>query len=188
MLNYIVDQNRFNLAGPPKWWLVGLWDFDNSLVVVPSRQGFYYRLAQRRKLNLANHIVNDALFAESDTKMLAKYSLVPVTTILATAQWNPVMFEALSQRAPWRMGGAEKAIKAVEDQDWQDEVNRRVKTDEHLTYLGKDAWKLYNKKIGVRSHMWSPTVKDNQPASAAPAIRTESKTSNNAQVGSIFLP
>ena len=78
--NYVVDENRFRLAGPPQWWLRKLWDFDNSLVVVPSRQGFYYRLAQRRKLKLSDKVVNDALFKESDTKMLASYSLVPVTT------------------------------------------------------------------------------------------------------------
>lgn len=160
MQNYIVDQNRFSLAGPPKWWLHQLWDFDSSLVVVPSRQGFYYRLAQRRPLKLTDQVVNDALFNESDTRMLARYSLVPVTTILATANWsNPYMFESLRLRAPWRMGGADKVNKMLDDQDVKDEFDRRAATDEYLTYLGKDAWKLYNKKIGLRSHMWSPTTK-----------------------------
>lgn len=186
--NWIPDQNRFQLTGPPQWWLRGLWDFDNSLVVIPSRQGFYYRLAQRRKLKLPDHIVNDALFAESDTKMLARYSLVPVTTILATATWSPVMFEELRRRAPWRNGGAEKVIQDIEDQDWKDELDRRAKTDEHLTALGKDAWGLYNKKIGVRSHMWSPVVKRNL-ASAAPAIQPNTGAARSSvKVGSIFLP
>lgn len=187
MRNWIPDQNRFSLAGPPNWWLRGLWDFDNSLVVIPSRQGFYYRLAQRRKLNLANHVINDALFAESDTKMLARHSLVPVTTILATACWNPMMFEELRRRAPWRLGGAEQVIKQVEDQDWKAEIDKSTKLDEQLTYLGKDAWRLYNKKIGVRSHMWSPTVKSNRSQSQTPAVKIGSKPAG-VQVGSIFLP
>jgi hypothetical protein len=158
--NYIPDLNPFSLAGPPQWWLSKLRDFDDSLYVLPSRQGFYYRLAQKRRLNLPDHIINDALFKESDTKMLARYSLVPVTTILATANWsNPFLFEELRRRAPWRLGGAEKVSKELEDQELKDEFDKRQKTDEMLTDVSKDAWRLYQKKIGVRSHMYSPRVK-----------------------------
>jgi hypothetical protein len=157
MVNYIPDQNKFNLAGPPKWWLSKLWDFDNSLVVIPSRQGFIYRLAQRRKPSLQANIVNDALFKESDTRMLARYGLIPVTTILATANWsNPYLFEELRRRAPWRLGGHEKVNAMLEAQDAQDELDKRAQTDSHLTSLSKDAWNLYNKKIGLRSQMYSP--------------------------------
>lgn len=165
MTNYIPDQNRFKLAGPPDWWLRGLWEFDNSLVVIPSRMGFYYRLAQRRKLKLSEDIVNDALFKESDTQMLASYGLVPVTTILATANWsNPLLFEELRRRAPWRMGGADKVSQMLEEQDAKDELDKRAKTDEHLTHLAKDSWGLYNKKIGLRTHMYSPKVRRDGPA------------------------
>src|SRR3990167_5016561 len=129
--NYIRDINPFHLAGPPAWWLRQLHDFDPSLVVVPSRQGFYYRLAQRRPLRLPDHIVNDALFKESDTKMLASYSLVPVTTILSTANWsNPCLFVELANRAPWRMGGAAKVNKMLEDQDRAESQQRDKKVDE----------------------------------------------------------
>jgi hypothetical protein len=151
MQNYIVDVNPFSLAGPPKWWLAKLWDFDNSLAVIPSRQGFYYRLAQRRKLNLSDAIVNDSLFKESDTKMLARYGLVPVTTILATANWgNHYIFEELRRRSPTRLGGADKVNAMLDAQDIQENIDKQMKTDEHLTYLGKDAWKLYLKKLGLR--------------------------------------
>jgi len=127
--------------------------------------GFYYRLAQRRKLQLAENIVNDALFKESDTQMLASYSLVPVTTIVATANWsNPMMFEELRQRAPWRLGGADKVNQMLDEQDWKAELDKRAKTDEHLSYLGKDGWNLYNKKIGLRSHMYSPKVPRKGPS------------------------
>ena len=155
--NYIVDVNRFSLAGPPQSFLGQLWAFDNSLVIVPSRQGFYYRLAQRRKLKLPNHIVNEALWNESDTQMLARYSLVPVTTILATANWsNPYIFVELANRAPWRMGGADKVNAMLEAQDAKEELEKRAKTDEHLDYLSKDAWKLYRKKIGL-GRSWNTT-------------------------------
>lgn len=83
--------------------------------------------------------------------MLASYGLIPVTSILPTANWsNPYLFVELANRAPHRMGGAEKAIQAVEDQDWKAEIDRAAKTDEQLTMTAKDAWKYYNKKIGLR--------------------------------------
>jgi hypothetical protein len=155
--SYIADVNLFNLAGPPKWWLDHLWDFDDSLVVVPSRQGFYYRLAQRRKPNLADDICKEALFAESDTRLLASYGLVPVTTILATANWsNPLLFEELRRRSPHRMGGATACADRLDAADAADELAKRQAEDERLTSIGKDAWGLYNKKIGLRSHMWIP--------------------------------
>ncbi len=157
MVNYIPDQNRFSLGGPPQWWLTRLYHFDSSLVVVPSRQGFYYRLAQRRRLQLSEKVTNDALWKESDTRMLARYGLVPVTTILATADWsNPILFEELKLRAPHRQGGADAFTDRLEAQERQDELERQAKQDEFNTALAKDAWNLYNKKIGVRSHMYIP--------------------------------
>lgn len=174
--NYIPDTNRFALSGPPKWWLKQLWEFDPSLVVVPSRQGFYYRLAQRRKLKLSEKVVNDVLFNESDTQMLASYSLVPVTTILATANWsNPYMFVELANRAPWRMGGADKVNKMLEDQERQDIMSKKVATNEHLDYLSRDAWKLYRKKMGLRTHMWSPTTSSVPLVGKAPALKAGEK-------------
>lgn len=160
MVNYIPDVNRFSLTGPPRWWLKKLYEFDNSLVVLPSRQDYLYRLAQRRKLNLATKFTQDMLWAASDTKMLASYGLIPVTTIIATANWsNPLMFETLRNRAPWRMGGADKVADMLDAQEKKEELDIRAKTDEHLSYLSKDAWNLYGKKIGVRSHMYSPKTK-----------------------------
>jgi hypothetical protein len=150
MTNYYPDMNKYKLAGPPIWWLRLLNDFDNSLVIVPSRQGFYYRLAQRRKLNLPAHIVMDALFNESDTKMLARYSLVPVTTILATAHWSTNMFHELAARAPWRMGGAEKVMQAVDDQDLHANQDVQKAITENITERAKDGWKLYQSKTGQR--------------------------------------
>lgn len=170
--NYIVDTNPFKLAGPPSWWLRQLWEFDSSLVIVPSRQDCIYRLAQRRKLNLPADMVNDMLFQQSDTQMLASYGLIPVTTILSTANWsNPFLFEELRRRAPWRLGGADAVANRLDEEDFKAEVDKRAQTDEHLTYLGKDAWGLYNKKIGTRSHMYIPKTKQEGLVVASPAIR-----------------
>jgi hypothetical protein len=132
-------------------------------------------------------VVNEALFNESDTRMLASYGLVPVTTILATANWgNPYMFEELRRRAPWRLGGWEAVDRSLYDQETKDELDKRAKTDEHLTSLSKDAWKMYNKKIGLRSQMYSPTVKrKGQPAQPLKPDQRTSQTRNPQQAGAV---
>ncbi len=160
MTNWIEDTNRFALSKPPQFFLSKLWEFDSSLVIVPSRQSPLYRLAQRRKLSLPEQMVNEALFNESDTKMLASYSLIPVTSILGTVNWHdPYLFIELGNRAPHRQGGADTVNKLLEEQDAKDELLKRARTDEHLQYLAKDAWGMYNKNIGVRSHMYVPRTK-----------------------------
>lgn len=171
MTNWLADQNRFSLAGPPAWFQKALWEFDPSLVIVPSRQGFFYRLAQRRPIQLSTAIVNDVLKEQADTAMLMSYNLIPVTTILATVRWdNPEIFEELRRRAPWRMGGAEKYTALVEAQEQKEELSKAAAQNDMLDYTAKDAWRFYNKRIGTRSHLWSPTTKRRGPADVAPGI------------------
>lgn len=155
MTNYIEDINPFKLAGPPQWFLRLLWDFDASLVIVPSRQTCVYRLAQRRKLNLPSHIVNDALFKESDTKMLATYGLIPVTSIMATATWSPFMIQELHNRAPHRQGGAEAVNRRIETQDAIEDARIAALNDSITTHYAKEGWKSYRKRIGLGSTIFS---------------------------------
>lgn len=174
--NWIPDINRFKLSGPPAWFLRQLDEFDNSLVVIPSRMGFYYRLAQRRKMRLTENVVNDILKEQADTAMLASYGLVPVTTILATVNWgNPFLFEELRRRAPWRMGGAEEVVKKLEAQEYQDKVDAFLEQDEKNDYVARDAWRYYQKQIGLRSNVYSPKTPDRRPVH--PGLR---KVSNKA--------
>lgn len=169
--NYIPASNPYQLAGPPLWFQRALWEFDPSLAIVASKQGFFYRLAQRRPLKLKENIVNDVLKEQADTRLLASHGLIPVTTILATVNWsNPVFFEELRRRAPWRMGGAERFTKLVEDQDWKELKDKAVVQDEHLTSLAKDSWKYYNMKQGLRSSVFSHTTKGNKTHNVSPSL------------------
>lgn len=164
--NYIEASNPFKLSGPPSWFLQQLWQFDSSLVIIPSKQGFYYRLTQRRRLQLPEKIVNEILREQADTQMLASYGLVPVTTILATANWgNPYIFVELQRRAPWRMGGADRYNQLIEEQEKREALNKNLKQDDMLNYLSKDAWRYYQKLIGTRSHLWSPVTKGSKSLS-----------------------
>ena len=154
--NFIEDTNPFRLAGPPSWFQRQLWEFDPSLVIVPSRQGFYYRLAQRRKIQLADKLAYEALKEQADTSVLMRHGLVPVTTILATVNWsNPAFFWELERRAPWRMGGADKVNAARDAADAKDRAERQAKNDQMIDDLAKDSWKYYALKTGRRTSLFS---------------------------------
>ena len=174
--NYIPGSNPFNLAGPPTWFQSQLWEFDPSLVVVASKQGFFYRLAQRRPLKLKENLINEILREQADTRMMAMHGLVPITTILATVNWdNPLLFEELRRRAPWRMGGADKFIKMVEDQDWKAHQKLALQQDEHLTHLAKDSWKYYQMQQGLRSSLFSHNSKSPTTAPGTLILPGQSK-------------
>lgn len=163
--NYLQNRNPFNLSGPPKWFLDRLWDYDSSLVVMPSHQGHFYRLAQRRKPDLRVDIVNDILKEDTDTRELYRNGLIPVTTILATANWaNPEIFTELTRRAPWRNGGAAEFEKLVLGQERREKLEKAIQQDEMLTDLAKDSWRYYQKQLGTRSNVYIPkTSGPNRP-------------------------
>lgn len=173
--NWIPDVNRFNLAPPPVWFLSALKDFDDSLVIIPSRQQALYRLAQRRRINLPEKMLSDPFFQESDTKMLASYGLVPVTSIMPSINWaDPENFMELARRAPHRQGGADEVMKKLEEQEAREEISKAAAQDDMLTGISKDAWGMYQKKIGVRSHMFIPRRKsDLVRKSKSPSIRVK---------------
>lgn len=156
MTNYIEGENPLRLAGPPTWWLQKLYDFDNSLYVVPSKQGHFYRLAQKRPLDIRTSTVHRA-DPSPDSQQLYRYGLIPVTTILSTAHWdNPLMWEDLRQRAPWRMGGADAYEKAILAKERQKNLDIAKQNDEQLTDRARDAWGYYLMKAGRRQNMWIP--------------------------------
>lgn len=99
--------------------------------------------------------------------MLASYGLIPITSIKSSANWsNPYMFEEMRRRTPHMMGGADKFNALVEAQDAADEAAKQATIDDQNTQVAKDGWKLYLKKIGLRSQLYSPKTagKKAQPA------------------------
>ncbi len=187
MRNYIEDTNPFRLSKPPQWWLQKLWDFDDSLVIIPSRSQNVYRLAQKRKPNIATKIVNDSLFRESDTRMLASYGLIPITSIKASVNWSdPYIFEYMRRQTPHMMGGFDKYNELVEKQEIADAAAVQAKIDDRNTQVARDGWRLYLKKIGLRSQMWSPRTKTSAQKPTfeqAPAIKVNGPSSPDPKVG-----
>lgn len=157
MPNYIEDENPFNLPAPPAWWLRRLLDFDESLVVIPSRQDHVYKLAQRRPLTLPEHITNQALWKFSDTRMLAKHGLIPITSIRSDAHWdNPAIWVDLAERAPHRQGGAEKMAAKIEAMEARAKAARDKTIDDNNTERAKDGWKHYQALTGARTSLATP--------------------------------
>lgn len=149
--NWIEDVNRFHLKTPPLALLRRLWDFDSSLVIIPSKQDCVYRLAQRRPISLPKHLLDDPFFNQSDTQMLASYGLIPVTTILAEPNWfHPNFFKELENRAPWRMGGAEKVLTALEEEEMREEAQKKIDEDLRLTDISRQGWRSYQRRTGAR--------------------------------------
>lgn len=162
--NFIKGDNPFNLAGPPAWWLAKLKDFDDSLVVMPSKMNHLYRLCQRRPPEPRANIVH-SLSTDSDAKQMAQFGLIPVTTIISTAKWdNPLIWEDLRQRSPHRMGGAEKFEQALLTRERKKELDVAKEIDERNTDVAKDAWNYYLLKAGRKNQLYSPRVKDRSSA------------------------
>ena len=162
--NYIVDSNPYNLPAPPGWWLQRLLEFDDSLVVLPSRQMNVYRLAQRRPPDPNIKLVGELMRDGGDTAMMIQHGLIPITTIVATCKWdNPLMWKDLAERAPWRQGGADAVIQHIEGIEAAKEQAIADQTGEQLDSLGKDGWNYYNMKRGLRTRMWSPKIKRSAP-------------------------
>ena len=155
--NYIPDQNKFSLVGPPLRFQRKLHNFDSSLVLLPSRVSFLYRLGQRQPVTLNTKLVND-LHADSDTMMLATYGLIPVTTLLPMVDWDsPLLLNDLAKRAPWRNGGAAKVIKEVEERDRVKEQKLITDQRDVSRILAKDSWKLFRKMTGL-GRSWHHTL------------------------------
>lgn len=182
MNNYLVSGgNPLDLKGPPEWWLKKLHEFDDSLVVIPSRLGYFYRLAQRRapdpKAILAHNIQGD-----HDSQTLARFNLIPVTTIIATARWdNPLMWNDLASRMPSRNGGAEAYEAKLLTIERQKELDELAKRDDMLDIIAKDSKKFYDLKRGVRSNLWSPSIKGSNRLAANRSAAIRIVNANNSK-------
>lgn len=180
MSNYIPDKNPLDLEAPPAWWLAKLLEFDDSLVVIPSRQVYCYRLAQRRPPDTRTNLVH-SVQGDSDSQMMKTHGLVPVTTIKAHPRWdNPLMFEDLAARMPSRNGGWAAYEKRLNELEQMKELRDRAERDDMLNVISKDSLGFYKKKAGLKTAMWTPSTpnrhRDGAPSTSnAPAIRIASK-------------
>src|SRR5258706_12013367 len=98
---------------PPIYFLQRLYDFDNMLVLMPSReQPGAYVLGRRKQWGPGlTQAGVDAVYTKADTKMCILSGTVPVCMVFKTTSgsWNPDgLIQKLRARDIWTLGGAGK--------------------------------------------------------------------------------
>jgi hypothetical protein len=175
--NWIPDINRWNLETPPSWWLQRLFDFDDKLVVIPSRQQMLYRIARRKQLSpgIGPLAVIDN---QRDTAMLATHGLVPVTTMIRFASsWDiDAVLLKLRERDMWAVSGgpasgksaqerAAKVADTIEAHEAAQDAKERTRLRDELDHRSRDAWRSYQARTGQRSRLTTSGPSVNGPTS-----------------------
>jgi hypothetical protein len=165
--NWIPDLNPWGLEQPPAWWLQRLHDFDDKLVIIPSRQNMLYRIARRKQFSPGIGAIG-VLDRHKDTAMLAHHGLVPVTTMIRySSTWDiDSILVKLRDRDMWRVSGgptsglsaqdrAEKVATAIEAHEEEQVQRERNRVHDELDHRSRDAWRSYQARTGQRSR---PTI------------------------------
>ena len=152
MQNFIPDVIGFHLAPPPAWRLRELYEFDPSLVIIPSREQPYLIVAQRRPFN-AKRI--EPTLMRPDEAMLRAHGLIFVTNLVSvTGGWNwsapsSDLRPHLAMRAPHRLGGFEHVDRALNNQDEAERMARRRSREQDWIIPGlRSAHRAYVSRTG----------------------------------------
>lgn len=160
-INYIPDNAK--MAEPPAYVLQQLYDFDNMLVLLPSRFVPYaYVLGRRRQFSagLGDKALEDTI-TQPDTKMCMQYGLVPVSLIYKLGpEWTiDRVIESLRRRDVWAVGGAEKAADLLDEADATRERKIKQGIRDDFWNRSGDAWRSYQARTGQRTKLAPPSSK-----------------------------
>lgn len=117
--NYIGDQNPFNLAAPPHWWLRKLHERDSALRIFPGLTQPCYRVGRRTP----RAALLKPIALESETNRMMKHGCIPVISLRPGVTWNDDFFLWLEQHDTWTFRGPtiedklEKYVDALERQE-----------------------------------------------------------------------
>lgn len=153
--NWIAGDNPHHLEQPPDWWLRGLSDFDDQLVVLPSLQRPVYILA--RRLQHTSGLGDLAVVAHySDTTMLIKHKVVPVAPFEHKAgPWSMESLETilreLNARDTWRYKDSDAAVNEIEQYEAAQEAKRQKALRDDFDARARDAWRSLKARTGQRN-------------------------------------
>lgn len=152
-VNYINDNAK--MAIPPAYVLQRFYDFDNQLVLFPSRNVPYaYVIARRRRTAGLTDKALEQTVDQPDTKMVMAAGCVPVTMLYnLRGMWSEVdnVIEAMRRRDTWAVGGGEKAADLLDKADADREAkNKKAIRDDFWNRSG-DAWRSYQARTGQRT-------------------------------------
>ena len=153
--NYIADDVATAIDIPAPYFLQRLYDFDNMLVVLPSRKtpGAYV-IARRRQFSagFSDKAMIDAI-DQPDTKMCLALGIVPVCMMFKTGpSWNPdPIIQSLMARDIWAHGGADKVADMLEEQEAAAKEKIRKETRDDLWNRSGAGWQTYKARVGANN-------------------------------------
>lgn len=151
MVNYIAD--NLKSEQPPQHFLQAVYDFDDKLVLLPSRMTPGAYVVARRKqygpIGEAKSIIADE-FLKPDTKMCLLHGLVPVCLMYKTGfGWDATKLLArLAARDLWRMGGADKVADILEAREDKEKADLKASIRAEQWERSGDAWRTYQHRTG----------------------------------------
>lgn len=137
--------NPFALPVPPAGFLRELAAFDPDLVLYPSQQEFFYRLARRAHRTGG---LMSALSSGTDAAVCVQHRLVPVTSIRGDAHFGPAILQWLRDRDTWAFGGAKKVNAILEAQDKHQARTRQRDRDSENDARARSMWRTYARRTG----------------------------------------
>ena len=163
--NFIHDNVRMEV--PPAYFLQRLFDFDNMLVLVPSRNvPFAYVIARRKQFSkgLSDKALEGTI-RQPDTVMCLHYGLVPVCLMYKTGpSWDiDSLLATLAARDMWAHGGPDKVADLLEAQDEAAKEKIRQENRNSIWERSGDGWRSYNARIGANNtSRYGGTLKSRQ--------------------------
>jgi hypothetical protein len=158
-VNYI--PNDIAVAPPPPYFLQRIYDFDNMLVLMPSKLvPFAYVIARRRQFGqgLTDKAIEDSITV-SDTRTCFQHGLVPVCLMYRTGdRWDadPII-RSLKARDMWSFEGktSEERANTISDMlEAQEEAENKRQLDtirDELWHRSGDGYRAYKYRTGQRS-------------------------------------
>lgn len=177
-INFIHDNVKMEI--PPAHFLQRLSDFDDRLVILPSRHvPFAYVLARRKQFSkgLSDKALESTI-VQPDTLMCLAYELVPVCLIYKTGpSWEiDSLLQTLRARDMWAHGGPDKVADLLEEQEAAAKAKIQKETRDDIWNRSGDAWRSYQARTGKNNtSRYGGTLKSRQerrPIQTAPSSST----------------
>lgn len=156
--NYLSDQNPYHLAGPPRWWLQKLWEFDRDLVILPGITECVYRVTRRSPRAKALR----PLSQESETQRMWRHGVLPVTSLVPWTAWNDDFFQWLRDHDTWALKGRDRAGDAAADRldDLDREKTSRIERTalNELDAVNASSYEAMQRRVGTRVTLSQPAT------------------------------
>jgi hypothetical protein len=163
--NFIHDNVRMEV--PPPYFLQRLYDFDNMLVLIPSRHiPFAYVLARRKQFSkgLTDKAIQQGI-VQPDTLMCLGYGVVPVCIVYKNGpSWDiDSLLRTLAARDMWTHGGPDRVADMLEAQEAAEKKAIQKATRDDIWNRSGAAWASYKARTGANNtSRYGGTLKSRQ--------------------------